>query len=101
MKRLLVVAALVSGSLGSIGPQTANAAITLSPLIATSNHSEVEAVQYRTRRTVVRVYRPRARFSGPGSGTGMGRVYTGPGSGSGMGRMNDNGPGSGTGRGRW
>ncbi len=100
MKKVLVMAALVAGSVGFIGPKTVNAAIIVSPLMATSNYSGVQDVQYR-RRTVVRVYRPRARYYGPGSGTGMGRDNVGPGSGSGMGRVYDNGPGSGTGRGRW
>ncbi len=39
-----------------------------------------------------------SQYSGPGSGTGLGRD-TGPGSGTGLGRY-DTGPGSGTGLGR-
>ena len=99
MKSCLVIAAIVVCAMGSTAPKTAEAAL-ISPIVAPFNGSDVVPVQYRRRRTVVRVYRPRARYYGPGSGTGLGRVYTGPGSGTGLGRF-DEGPGSGTGRGRW
>ncbi len=104
MKKLLLIGVLVVGSLGAVGSQNADAA-KVSPVIAVQ--SDVVSVQYRRRRTNVRiyrsrdVYRPRARYYGPGSGTGYGRGYVGPGSGSGVGRYYDDGPGSGSGRGRW
>jgi hypothetical protein len=100
MKNFLVIAAMVAGASVASTPKSADAALIL-PAVATQAHSDVVSVQYRRRRTVVRIYRPRPqpRYYGPGSG--MGREYIGPGSGSGVGRLIENGPGSGTGRGRF
>jgi len=89
MKNFLVIAAMVAGASVASTPKSADAALIL-PAVATQAHSDVVSVQYRRRRTVVRIYRPRPQPR-----------YYGPGSGSGVGRLIENGPGSGTGRGRF